>query len=151
MVDQYIFTWDSYINDLLGSGFVYDSAIYYNKDGKQLIKMSSTEEFGLSDDELDHLLVCFRHPDVAYRHGIVLKGERYKVILADGRSGILAKNGLLGCTVCKTSQLLIIGTHRENVKPDQCNDVIMRLGDFFTSIGKFDLPKTISLADVEST
>lgn len=129
--DQYIFTWDAYITDMLGSGFVYDAAIYYISEEVGPVKVSGTRDFDMSVEEIDQALEGILHPDVAYTQGIRVAGQQYKVTLADGHHGILAKKGLYGCTVCRTFRLLIVATHQENVQPSDCNHLVMSLGDFF--------------------
>lgn len=64
------------------------------------------------------------------RSGIVIGGKHYKVRLADGRHGILARTDRDGCTVCKTRTLMIIGIHDDRGVSARCNEEVMRLGDF---------------------
>ena len=129
--DQYIFKWDDYITDMLGSGFVNEAAIYYISEEVGPVKVSGTRDFDMSVEEIDHALEGVLYPDVVYKQGLSVAGKQYKVVLADGHHGILAKQGLDGCTVCRTFRLLIVATHCETVQPSDCNHIVMSLGDFF--------------------
>jgi hypothetical protein len=62
---------------------------------------------------------------------VTLNGKNYKVHLADGRNGILARSDGEGCTICKTHSLIIIGFHDQRGNSRKCNEDVMRLGDFF--------------------
>lgn len=62
---------------------------------------------------------------------MTIGGKAYKVRLADGRNGILARTESEGCTVCKTHTLIIIGVHDKRGNSRKCNEDVMRLGDFF--------------------
>ncbi|KAI0223096.1 hypothetical protein LSAT2_025672 [Lamellibrachia satsuma] len=127
--DAHIRSWSAYIDDMLSSKHVSDAAIY-GIDGKLLT--TSTETFSLSLQEFQDLLCGLRDTRYIYDNGVSVNGQRYRVHLADGRCGIMGKQGMpaAGCSVGKTATLLIVATHNDTMQPEVCNEVVMCLRDF---------------------
>ena len=127
--DTYIKCWSAYIDDMLSSNHVSDAALY---DTRGTLLATSRETFGLLQQELQHLLRGMRDSKYAYDNGMCVNGQRYRVHLADGRCGIMGKQGMpaTGCSVGKTATLVIVATHSETMQPEVCNEVVMCLRDF---------------------
>ena len=126
-LSPYLGTWDKYIIDMLTSGHVKDAAIF---DLRGQLLSASEGLFSVTVDE--YVCIINRIANTVNRKDISVNGESYKVHLADGVRAIMAKNrDGRGCTVAKTGRLLLIGVHDHTMNPDMCNDVIMRLYDFF--------------------
>ena len=126
--------WDSHVSDMTTSCHVKDAAIY-DLDGKLLT--TTSEEFSLTTEEFTTLKEHFHTPSVLTRSGVSVNGQLYRVHLADGHFGLMAKSGLpaSGCSICKTTKLFVVGVHSPGMDPEVCNQVVMEQGDFFISKG----------------
>lgn len=124
---EYITTWEKYISDLLGSDIITHAGIYDLK-GWTLAK---SEDFHVTREEAQKLRYQLENNHCAWENGLTVNRQHYKTRLADGARGIMAKSGLKGVSVCKTRSLIIVGVHREHIPPEECNNVVMSLGDFF--------------------
>ncbi|KAL3870117.1 hypothetical protein ACJMK2_042728 [Sinanodonta woodiana] len=124
--------WNNYINDNLVDSTPCRLAIFDLKT-KRLIVCS--EGMIVKNNELEEMIEGCTYPEVAYRNGIYVNGHHYDVKLADGKNGIFARDGLCGCTVCRSYALLLVGIHDERVKAEVCNEEIMKLGDYFRKLG----------------
>lgn len=125
-----LFDWDSYVRHLCTSDSVHHAAIYSVK-GERL---AATGGFELTQDEHARLVYGIHAPNIVKRTGLAVNGATYKVHLVDGRSGVMAKNGLPdpgGFSACKTERLVVIATYKGKMNPKICNEVVMTLGDFF--------------------
>ena len=124
--EEHIVTWDNYIQDMLRSGNICQAAIL-TLEGDTL---ASTDGYVISVEECQRLAAAVANP-YPYRHsGITVCSHNYKIHLSDGRA-IMAKSFGRGCTICRTSRLLIIGIHDQSMCPNTCNEIVMMLGDFF--------------------
>ncbi|KAH3814078.1 hypothetical protein DPMN_142558 [Dreissena polymorpha] len=124
--------WDTYINENLVQSTPCKAAIY---DACSLRLIIASDGFYLLNNEIHNISEGMRYPEVAYRNGIDIQSRHFDVRLADGRNGIYARDGSDGCTVCKTSTLLIVGVSDNKVKSEESNEQIMKLGDYFRKIG----------------
>lgn len=132
----YLKKWGAYIEDILSSRKACDAAIYDIVNKKQLA--SSREDFKLREGELDDLLCGLRgNCHQLYANGVWINGRCYKVHMADGQFGLMAKAGLpcSGCSVCRTGRLLIVAVHDGTMPTNVCNEIVMCLGDFFVQKG----------------
>lgn len=131
--EEYIMKiWDNYILDNVVESTPCKVAIY-DSNSRRLIVAS--DRFYLLDNELFNIAEGMKYPDMVYKDGISVQNHSYKVRLADGKTGIYAKDCEDGCTVCKTRTLLIVGVHDHRVKSEVCNEQIMKLGDYFRKLG----------------
>ncbi len=131
-VPSNLVTWNSYVRDLNGCDHIQDAAIY-DHHGNLL---SSTANWSLGESEYSHLLLAMNVPDIAHQEGVTINSHRYAVRLADGKFGMMLGGRRQGCSVCKTSKLLIIATHKGlDMDASICNEMVMTLGDFFISKG----------------
>ncbi|CAH1774648.1 unnamed protein product [Owenia fusiformis] len=133
---RYVQSWESYITDILLGSAIIDKAAIYDLEG---FRLAATDNFFLSAEEFLDILDKFRWPDKAYKDGVTVFDKHYKVVMADGLHGILAKTGvpglLQGLSLCKTRKLLVVAIHKDNNKLEKCNQVVMELGDFFIQKG----------------
>ncbi|KAL8590406.1 hypothetical protein ACOMHN_011620 [Nucella lapillus] len=121
--------WEEFVTHfLLGSCHIQKAAIF-DLASRRLLAMNGN--LRISEEELEQLVTSLQYLQLAYRNGVTLEGKTYKVRLADGRNGILARTDREGCTVCQTHTLVIIGVHDETGNSRKCNEDVMRLGDFF--------------------
>ncbi|KAK7484097.1 hypothetical protein BaRGS_00024709 [Batillaria attramentaria] len=121
--------WDDFVTHfLLGSNHIQRAAIFDLVSQRPLASRGGVD---ISPEEMEQLVAGLNHIDLAYRTGVTIGGRSYKVRLADGRHGVMARTEREGCTVCKTRTLIIIGVHDENGNSRRCNEEVMRLGDFF--------------------
>lgn len=121
--------WDDFVTQfLLGSQHIQRAAIF---DLASRRSLASRGGLDISTEEMEQLVISLHHHEMAYRNGVTIGGKSYKVQLADGRNGIMARTEREGCTVCKTQTLIILGVHDENGTSRRCNEEVMRLGDFF--------------------
>ncbi|KAK7100421.1 uncharacterized protein [Littorina saxatilis] len=128
--DEYVDrVWEEFVtNFLLGSCNIQKAAIF---DLATRRPLATSGDLHISKDEMEQLVTSLHHIQLAYRNGVTIGGQHYRVKLADGRNGILARTGTEGCTVCKTQSLIIIGIHDQRGNSRKCNEDVMRLGDFF--------------------
>ena len=124
---KYLKKWESYVSDLMAADHVQDAALY---DHEGSLLASSRDEFTLSTEEFKHIVTGFNAPKTMYNQGFTVKGHHYKTFMADGRFGIMGKDRLEGCSVCKTNKLYLVVTHGEKMSPNKCNDAVMTMGDF---------------------
>ncbi len=125
--------WEDYVCDfLIGSNHVSEAAILDKETGEYL---ASSSGFQLHEDEFEQILGSLSNSELAYRNGVTVNNKYYKTRLADGSRGIFARSDSEGCSVCKTTTLVIIGVHDENCQPRRCNEEVMRLGDYFFAKG----------------
>lgn len=126
--------WEECVSNLMCSGHVKEAAIY-SLDGVAL--SSSSESFALQDGELADICALLSRPLVLLRAQVTVGGQTYAVHGADGQRGLLARRGSPpeGCSLCRTSRLLVIATHDNTMSHRVCNDVIMTMGDFLTRKG----------------
>ncbi|KAL4236581.1 hypothetical protein ACF0H5_004966 [Mactra antiquata] len=124
--------WDNYIQDNLVESTPCKVAIYDLRSGALIV---ASDKFYLLQNEMCNITEGMKYPNVAYKNGITIQNHYYRVHLADGKTGIYAKDGLNGCTVCKTWSFLIVGVHDHRVQSDVCNEQVMRLGDYFRKLG----------------
>ena len=124
--------WDTYIHDNLVQSTPCKAAIYNACSLRLLI---ASDGFYLLNNEIHNISEGMKYPKEAYKNGIDVQTRHYDVRLADGRNGIYARDGLDGCTVCKTNTLLIVGVSDNKVKSEESNEQIMKLGDYFRTIG----------------
>ncbi|XP_064605871.1 uncharacterized protein LOC135470761 [Liolophura sinensis] len=121
--------WDGFISKIFSSiRDVSAAGIFHLESGTLLVK---TPAFNAQAGELEDIVDRFDDLDGLYGEGVTINGENFKVRLADGRFGILARTGFRGCSVCKTFSLLIVGVHDERGKGAKCNELVMRIGDYF--------------------
>ncbi|XP_076441250.1 uncharacterized protein LOC143280480 [Babylonia areolata] len=121
--------WEEFVTHfLLGSCHIQKAAIF---DLATRRPLAMNGNLRVSSEELEQLITSLHYIRFAYRSGVTLEGKTYKVRLADGRNGILARTDREGCTVCKTHSLVIVGVHDERGNSRKCNEDVMRLGDFF--------------------
>ena len=125
----FIQTWPSYISHLLHSGDVTDAAIF-DLNGKHLA--TSRPDFDLDAEEFAEILIALTDPQSFKERGFKVSGSHYNLVCSDRKFGLIGRSGLpaVGCTVCKTNKLLIIGAHDATIKSRNCNAVVMSLGDF---------------------
>lgn len=124
--------WDNYILDNLVQSTPCKIAIYDYKSRRLII---ASDGFYLLDCEVYNIAEGMKYPELVYKDGICVQNQKYDVRLADGKNGIYATDGEDGCTVCKTCTLMIVGVHDRKVKSSDCNEQIMRLGDYFRKLG----------------
>ncbi|XP_052775627.1 uncharacterized protein LOC128213679 [Mya arenaria] len=124
--------WDNYIHDNVVQGTPCSAAIYDARTRRLIV---ASDRFHLLDNELYNITEGMKYPETVYRDGITVQNRHYDVRLADGKNGIYATDGVDGCTVCKTNTLIIVGVHDSRVLSAQCNEQIMRLGDYFRKLG----------------
>lgn len=121
--------WEDFVTDfLLGSCHIQKAAIF---DLATRRPLTDSDDLNVRPEEMEQLVASLQNVRLAYRNGVTLNGKTYKVHLADGRNGILARSEEDGCTVCKTHTLVIIGFHDARGSYRICNETVMRLGDFF--------------------
>lgn len=121
--------WEGFLSKIFSSTRDVSAAgIFHLESGKLLAKSPA---FHAESGELEDIVGKFDDLDALYGEGVTINGENFKVRLADGRFGILARTGFRGCSVCKTFSLIIVGVHDEKGKGAKCNEVVMRVGDFF--------------------
>ena len=124
---EFICNWNSYINDLLVCEEIFKAAIY-DLYGNNLA--SSHYLFYLKFGELKAILEGLNGPD-HLQNGFSVNDISFELCKADGKFGILGQNKELGCSICKSRKLLIIGIHTKDENIEMCNEIIMKLGDFF--------------------
>ena len=120
--------WDNYIQDNLVASTPCKAAIYDFKSRRLIV---TSDNFYPLECEIYNIVEGMTYPELVYKDGICIQNRQYKVKLADGKNGIYATDGEDGCTVCKTCTLLIVGVHDGRVTAAQCNEQIMKLGDYF--------------------
>ncbi|KAL4236601.1 hypothetical protein ACF0H5_004985 [Mactra antiquata] len=124
--------WDNYIlNDLLKT--VPCKMAIYDLRARRLIVNS--DRFYVTDNELFNILEGMKYPDVLFRDGVTIQNRHYEVRRTDGKNGIYAKDGEDGCTVCLSVSMLVVSVNDHHVKSEVCNEHVMKLGDYFRSLG----------------
>lgn len=124
--------WDAYIDDFLVGCDHIDQAAIYDIATAKCIACSS--EFIMSDDEYEKLeaMISSLQLQRSYRNAVTINGRHFRIVLSDGRRGLMARTDERdGCSACKTRTLVIIALHRRRANARICNEELMRLGDFF--------------------
>lgn len=124
--------WDNYIQDNLIESTPCKAAIYDFRTRRPIV---ASDKFFIFENEIYNIAEGLRNNDTVFKDGISVQNRHYMVRFSDGKNGIYATDGEDGCTVCKTSTLLIVGVHDARVKSDVCNLEIMKIGDYFRKLG----------------
>lgn len=124
--------WDNYILDNVVESSPCQVAIYECRTKRKLV---SSDGFWIQPKELDQLIEGVDNPDLVYRNGVTVGGRHYKVFLADGKHGIYARTDDRGCTICRTFALIIVCVNDGQIESANCNEHIMKIGDFIRRSG----------------
>lgn len=126
--------WDAYIDSfLLGCEHIDQAAIYDIATGKCV---ACSSDFAMSAKEFESLANVLTCLNMAYKNGVTINGRHYKMTLADGKRGLMARtDDRDGCSACRTRTLVIVALHGRTASSRICNEELMRLGDFFWAKG----------------
>ncbi|XP_069126665.1 uncharacterized protein [Argopecten irradians] len=124
--------WEDYVLENIVEANSCQMAIFDRRTKRRII---GTDNFKIQACELSHIAEGVLYPDLVYRNGITACGRHYDVRLADGKQGIYARAEEYGCTVCRTQSLLIICINDSRAVAAECNEQVMKLGDFLFQAG----------------
>ena len=127
-------SWDSYIDNLKGSGHVLHGCIVGQAGG---VWAASPALQGITPTETAALTKSFADPSTCYANGLKFCGKKYMFLRpsTDGFALYGKKGSSEGCCVAKTVQTIVIGVYGEGMQAGSCNIAVEKIAEYLRGTG----------------